>query len=134
MANFTWSSSLSVNVPEIDKQHQQLFKALADLQEAMKAGKGKEEVVKVLNFLSDYVDKHFSDEEILMKKNNYPDFEKHKQIHEKFKAFVKEQKQKLSAQGADLSLVIQIQQQVGDWLVAHIAGEDKKYAPYIKQQ
>lgn len=134
MANFTWSQSLSVNVPKIDSQHQQLFKALSDLQDAMKAGKGKEEVVKMLNFLSDYVDKHFADEEDLMKKNNYPDFEKHKQIHEKFKSFVKEQKQKLSAQGADLSIVIQIQQQVGDWLVAHIAGEDKKYAPFIKQQ
>ncbi len=134
MANFSWSANLSVNVPKIDAQHQQLFKALTDLQEAMKAGKGKEEVLKTIDFLSNYVDKHFADEEELLKKNNYPDFEKHKQIHEKFKNFIKEQRQKVSAQGADLSIVIQLQQQLGDWLISHIASEDKKYAPFIKQQ
>lgn len=134
MANFSWSANLSVNVPKIDAQHQQLFKALTDLQEAMKAGKGKEEVLKTIDFLSNYVDKHFADEEELMKKNNYPDFEKHKQIHEKFKSFVKEQRQKVSAQGADLIIVVQLQQKLGDWLISHIASEDKKYAPFIKQQ
>ncbi len=134
MATFNWSTNLSVGVPQIDAQHQQLFKALADLQEAMKAGKGKEEVLKTIDFLSNYVVKHFADEEELMKKNNYPDFEKHKQIHEKFKSFVSEQRNKVAAQGADLSTVIQLQQQLGDWLISHIAGEDKKYSPFIKQQ
>jgi hemerythrin len=132
MAIFQWNQTLSVGNQKIDQQHQQLFEALAKLQDAMKAGKGKEEVMSTLRFLSNYVDKHFADEEELMKKHNYPDFENHKKIHENFKAKVKEYINKYNASGADLSTIVTVQQEVGDWLIKHIGYEDKKYAPYIK--
>jgi hemerythrin len=42
MALIQWNDSLSVNVVEIDKQHQKLVRMINELNDAMRQGKGKE--------------------------------------------------------------------------------------------
>ena len=42
MAIIQWNDSLSVNVVEIDKQHQKLVAMINDLNDAMRQGKGKD--------------------------------------------------------------------------------------------
>lgn len=45
---------LTVGDSKIDEQHKQLFKAADDLAEAIFAGRGKEELEKTIDFLSEY--------------------------------------------------------------------------------
>jgi hemerythrin len=46
-----WNSSLSVGVDLIDTQHQELFRRIDSFYDAMKAGRGQDEVLKVLDFM-----------------------------------------------------------------------------------
>ncbi|MDR2483734.1 MAG: hemerythrin family protein, partial [Treponema sp.] len=72
----------------VDKQHQQLFDAINGLLEACERGKGKDELKKSLDFLSDYTVKHFFDEEQLLKKHGFTQLPGHHQYHEAFKKTV----------------------------------------------
>lgn len=58
-----YDDSLSTGVRSIDDQHKELFDKINNLLAACREGKGKEEVAKVMKFLSDYVIDHFGTEE-----------------------------------------------------------------------
>ena len=63
MALIQWSSSLSVKVKQIDDEHQKLIKLINDLNDAMRVGKGKEALGKIINELVNYAAVHFNTEE-----------------------------------------------------------------------
>jgi hemerythrin-like metal-binding protein len=60
---FEWEPSLAVGHEVIDAQHQELFKRVNTLLEACKAGRGKEEILGVMEFLEAYIGEHFRAEE-----------------------------------------------------------------------
>ena len=49
----------------IDSEHRQLFAAVNDLMDACSQGHGRDKIQSTVQFLSDYVVKHFGDEENL---------------------------------------------------------------------
>lgn len=49
----------------IDREHRQLFDAINRLMDACGQGQGRAVLQQTLNFLNDYVKKHFGDEEAL---------------------------------------------------------------------
>ena len=71
MSLIVWDDSLSVNVTEIDRQHQQLVSMLNDLHNAMKAGHGKEMLRNILSGLINYTDTHFKTEEKYFIKSSF---------------------------------------------------------------
>lgn len=79
-----YDDSLSTGVRNIDDQHKELFDKINNLLAACREGKGKEEVAKVMQFLSDYVIDHFGTEERYMVTYRYPDYPSHKARHEEF--------------------------------------------------
>ncbi len=131
MANIQWSPDLSVNVSEIDIQHQQLFKMINDLDDAMRQGKGKDVVGKIINGLLSYTITHFGKEEKYFAQFNYPDAEPHKAAHGKFIDKVKGFKNDFET--GKLGLSIQVMSFLNDWLRDHIKVVDKKYGPFFNQ-
>lgn len=127
-----WTSALSVGVAAIDDQHKELFERVNQLIEACNQGKGKEVVGQVLDFLADYVKVHFRDEEALMQKYDYPEFENHKAVHQRFIEDFGQLKEKLDREGPGLSLVLQTNRLVVNWLTAHIHRMDKAVGNHIK--
>ena len=81
MSLLAWSSVFSVGVAEIDNQHKKLVDMANRLNDAMKAGQGKEAIGKVLNELVSYTATHFAYEERLMDQHKYPMSPEHKQEH-----------------------------------------------------
>ena len=79
-----WDDSLVVGVTEIDHQHQNLVRMICDLHEAMRSGKGKEQVESILRELEDYAVEHFGYEENLMEQYKYPGYLNHRKEHEAF--------------------------------------------------
>jgi hemerythrin len=77
-----WNDNLAVGVNSIDNQHKELFSKINDLLVAMKSGNGNNEIFKMLNFLENYVTKHFNDEESIQRKNNYPGYNIQHEQHE----------------------------------------------------
>ena len=129
---FVWKDEYSVGIKEIDDQHKELFKRINALYNALLSGKGKSQIGEMIVFLADYVVEHFDSEEKFMKKYNYPDYEPHHEIHEKFKQRIQELKKEYEENGATSYLAIITQRDVGDWLINHILKVDTKYIPYLK--
>jgi len=129
-----WRENLAIGVKEIDDQHKELFKIVNDLFEACNKAKGKEEVGKVIDFLGDYVVKHFNNEEKLQQKHNYPDYASHKQKHELFIQEFIELKNQFEKEGPSGLFVIKVNKKVIDWLVQHIGKVDKALGLYLKNK
>lgn len=129
MAAIQWTNSLSVNVSEIDQQHQRLIQMINDLDDAMRQGKGKETVGKIIQNMIAYTGTHFSTEEKYFDRFGYPDAAVHKKTHADFVKKAKEVKQKFD-QG-QLGLPIEVMNFLSGWLGSHIKGEDKKYSPFF---
>ena len=128
---YSWDKSLETGNLSIDMQHKSLIAAINELLEACSQGKGRIEVSKTLDFLQDYVVKHFADEEKLQLQSAYPDYKVHKEKHEAFKVAVKNIVDEFKASGANIQLVAKVNTSVGSWLINHIKTEDKKVAMHI---
>lgn len=115
----------------IDSEHRELFAAVNNLMDACTQGKGRDQIQKTVQFLGDYVAKHFRDEEGLQTKSNYPGYPAHKQFHDGYRRKLAETTQVLTREGpsvkalSDLNGVVAI-------LVSHIRTEDKRLARHIK--
>ncbi|MDR2304484.1 MAG: hemerythrin family protein [Treponema sp.] len=129
---YLWDASLETGHEMIDEQHKQLFKAVNDLLRTCDQGKGIEELKKSLDFLTEYTIKHFFDEEKIQQKYNYPDFENHRQLHEKFKKDVRDLSVQMIMKGASPGLLGEVKSKIGDWLVTHIKVQDLKLAAHLK--
>lgn len=132
MALIDWSDSYSVKIKEIDNQHAKLVGIINELHTAMKEGKGKETIGKVLDELINYTEVHFKFEESLMGKNNYPELYPHKIQHVELVRQVMEFKKNLIAGNVVLSQ--EVQSFLKKWLVDHIIGTDKKYTPFLNSK
>jgi hemerythrin len=129
MALLQWDSSFSVNVVEIDKQHQKLVAMINNLNDAMKQGKGKDALAIIINELFTYAGNHFATEEKYFDKFKYPAATSHKFEHTNFVKKVSEFKNGFDS--GKMSLTIEVMNFLKDWLKGHIQGTDKKYGPFF---
>ena len=116
---------------EIDTQHKRLFQLADQLHAAMTAGKGKEILSKTLADLIDYTKRHFASEERLMQRFHYPEYAKHKALHDKLTAQVVQFQQDFAS--GSVPVTIQLLQFLKDWLQHHIGETDRKIALFLDQ-
>jgi hemerythrin len=132
--DYKWDSSLETGNELIDGQHKGLFDAINKLLDTCRQGRGKEELSKSLDFLTQYTIKHFFDEEQLQQKYKYPDFQNHKKYHDEFKITVRDLSHEMILKGASDKLIEEVKAKIGGWLVTHIKGQDLKVAAHIRAQ
>ncbi|GHV69341.1 hypothetical protein AGMMS49928_11240 [Spirochaetia bacterium] len=132
--HYLWDDSLSIGIKKIDDQHRQLFDAVNNLIDAVEQGRGKDELKKALDFLTNYTVTHFADEEEIQKQYGYPDFENHHRIHESFKKMAVALAKEFLEAGTNEALVKEVKRKFGDWLVTHIKGQDSKLGVFISQK
>lgn len=126
-----WNPNLSVGNNKIDQQHQDLLINIEKIQELDSTNLNKKEAESLLKFISDYMVKHFDEEEVLLKKNNYPDLAKHHEIHEKFKRDMNEAIDKARIQDYSKISLSSVKIKLNSWLISHIMNEDRKYSKYL---
>lgn len=131
MALIDWDESLSVNVWAIDLQHKKLVAMINDLHDAMKSGKGKDVLGKILSGLVIYTDTHFKAEEKYFAQFNYPDTAAHMKEHAAFVKKVSDFQHDFEA--GRLTVSIDTLYFLRDWLRGHIQGTDKKYSAFFNQ-
>jgi hemerythrin-like metal-binding protein len=132
MAYMNWRSDWEVGHSKIDEQHKSLVEAINTLHAAMKQGKGKDEVRRILVFLRDYTVDHFKTEEALMDAHRYPGAAAHKAIH----ADLVKQVATLvtdfqSGKPVMTSAVLDF---LEDWLIKHIMSEDTALGAFLKSK
>lgn len=116
----------------IDSEHTQIFDAVNELLDACSSGHGRDKIAHTAEFLAGYVSKHFSDEEALQRKCQYPNMEKHLKFHVKYKKDVADFVDKMKKDGATVQTLGELNALAG-LLINHIRQEDKRLAAYIRE-
>ena len=132
MALIQWNNGYSVNVAEIDQQHQTLIRMINELNDAMSQGKGKEVLGRIIGGLTAYTGTHFATEERYFDRFGYPDADSHKQNHAAFVRKVGDVREKFRK--GQLGLTIEILDFLSDWLGEHITRSDRQYGPFFNQK
>ena len=115
----------------IDGQHKELIDKINKLLDSCEVGNDKLTAIKTLDYLADYTDFHFGEEEKLQESISYPGIEQHKKEHEKLRRVVEELHEMLEEQeGPTETFVAQVQENVINWLYNHIKGFDRSVAEY----
>lgn len=116
----------------IDGQHKELIDRINKLVRTCENGSCQLEAIKMLDYLADYTDFHFKEEEALQEEVGYPGLEEHKKRHDEFRVAVNELHEMLvEEEGPSEAFVQAVQNNVTDWLYHHIKGFDCSVAAYI---
>ena len=134
MAKVEWHDSLSVNVELIDEQHKMLIQRLSDLHEAVGAHKGPNEIVRTLDFLSEYTEFHFGTEEKHMKANDYPQIAEHMTLHDEFRGTIANLGEDFQEEGATAGLADSIETLLINWLLKHIRMTDVQFGEFLREK
>jgi methyl-accepting chemotaxis protein len=126
VSDFEWDERYQLDVISMDKEHRILIAIMNKFLSALNFN-DKIEIENTFMELANYTVKHFSDEEAFMESIRFPEFEKHKIIHEELVQKVLSFKANIT----DGSLnKVEISDFLKDWLAYHIVGQDKKYAKF----
>lgn len=125
-----WTENLSVEIELIDNQHKQLIKMINEIA-SMVLKHQETDVLAILNGLQEYTETHFSEEEDLFRKSEYPDVDKHVKEHGYFIAKLDEFEKDYNKE--DVSLSLNLLQFLKDWLFYHIEIVDASYASYVRK-
>jgi len=127
MPTITWGPELETGIDIIDRQHRHWTELMNDLVDAVKEGRGLDQVGTTLAELADYSISHFRTEEGLMKRANYDkeELDLHLREHRVFTSQVAMYKDRVELQQIQLS--IQVAEYMREWLVQHITGSDRDY-------
>lgn len=127
-----WSDSMTTGVAEFDDAHKTLILWVNKLSVAMKAGKGNDEVLRILSFLGTYATKHFSSEEGCMNRHKCPTALANKKAHSEFLVYFTKMKLDIEKTGVTTVKVLELQQALGNWLKNHIMKIDTALLTCVK--
>lgn len=117
---------LGTGVETIDEQHRKLIDMINELMDATSAGRGRTEIGKMMQFLSDYVVEHFSHEECVMAERQCPVADVNRKAHEHFVEDFEVLRSQFEAEGPTLRVTMEVQKRVVNWLTHHIRGCDRQ--------
>lgn len=125
-----WHKSLETGIDSIDRQHKQLFDNIDILKDVSQ----KDRYAQILEFLGEYVRKHFADEEGMHFRLTYPKAANHKKMHSDFVIVFNNLKNEFDTAGEKLAVLMKINKTVIDWLTGHIMVHDKMFAEYCRER
>lgn len=138
-----WQSSMSVEEPNIDRQHQKLMAGINKLHEIESPDKKINKVRESINLAENYILEHFSYEQDYMAKIKFPGLRKHIKLHEKFIQFFNDFKKDLNKTISNKDILVseavsalleKCRIFMADWWKNHMLKEDQKYHHYAKKK
>lgn len=123
-----WDKHCRLGLDDMDTQHRLLFAIAGELDEIHNPEEQGPEIKYLINHIRKYVNEHFAYEEAFLEQNNYPDLEKHKEMH---KTIVEEINHTLTKSKDLSSLLDQLRYLMTVWIKEHILETDKRYAMWF---
>lgn len=114
-----WNDSFATGHAMVDHDHQQLIKALNELETALQQGASEAHLVEILSFLICYAIEHFAREEALMERVQCPVRAGNCQAHARLKARLAEWVPLLKKEGAPEHARM-IHDELSVWIQEHI--------------
>ena len=129
--NLIWSEQYRIGDERIDKEHQYLFEIQRQIADINPANTSADTVRPILNELLDYTQIHFRDEELLMRRIKYSDYELHIKEHMTIVRGLEDLMEEFKL-GYSVTLV-DILRLLEDWIVNHTLSEDMKLAKALTE-
>lgn len=115
----------------IDREHRMLIDLINQTLDEVNKGMGKDELLKGINALDEYVKTHFADEERLQIESNYPQYESHKKWHTYYIKEIEKLKEDFINDGSTNIMINNLNKKAGE-LLSHIRNVDRALAAYIR--
>ena len=131
MTFIQWNDSFKVGHKLVDFDHMTLVNITNELFMRVDRGFSNEEISQTIACLIDYVERHFEREEELFRNSDYPDVDKHLEMHKDISKTVKD----IAAIYQNDASAINIQEVLEflkKWLTNHIMKADQGYVEYLK--
>lgn len=121
---------LETGLADIDDQHAQLLACLDELK-AFVGGKYEfAATFTAVQTLLGYTEQHFTYEEDLLRRCDYPELEEHINEHARLITEVRHQWARIEQGDADIAR--EVVETIERWIVDHINSEDVEYAKFIQ--
>lgn len=130
-----WDPKFEIGIPVIDEQHKKLVELCnrfyLELLQYKSEGTPTWDYAlkKALRECVEYVQTHFKNEETLMTACGYPNFAEHKKMHDMFIKKILETTDGFET--ATIGVAFKFVKFLYDWILSHIAHEDKLYVKYV---
>jgi hemerythrin len=125
---------LLTGIDDIDAQHRELFERIRSLLDAQRHRRGREEVVRLLEFLGAYAVEHFAGEEREMEATGYPRLEGHRAEHRQFVKELEILRHELKSEGPTSLFAIRVGNRVTEWLREHIYRTDRLLGEWLRDR
>jgi hemerythrin-like metal-binding protein len=125
-----WNEDLELGLESIDQEHKGLIEHYERLYQKMKKGEGHDYCIELLNYLKNYVNTHFANEEAFLDKINYTDSDNHKDIHNAFKTDLLMIANEFELHEIDNLKLIKFNLFIKNWCMYHILVEDRNYIEF----
>jgi hemerythrin-like metal-binding protein len=128
----TWDSGLSVGVKEIDYQHKEIINLINYCIINCNGDKNNEKRIFETLVLAgiNNMTEHFSTEEEILKRTDYPKYNEHKEEHEKVLKELKKTIDEVKDNIKELNL-LKILLFLRDWIIKHLLEHDKEAKEYF---
>jgi hemerythrin len=130
MRIFEWSEAHAVYIPEVDEEHQQIFRLCDDLQRAMIAGAATPEVLSIVDDLVIHAAQHFSHEEREMREAGYSLYAWHRRQHHAARTRIRLLERRVRR--GDRDAAIELLEFLSGWLSDHVRLADRMLGAYLR--
>ena len=126
-----WNSNYAIGHEQVDSEHKEIF-GMVDKLLADDFRDRPDKIKSTVDFLVDYVARHFNNEESLMAESNYPKTAEHIGQHKAFVKTVGELVQKVEQNLNSIDFVLEVNNVIVNWLAEHVMGSDKMLVEHYK--
>ena len=131
MAQAKWGNNLSLSVPQMDCEHWQLIVEADAFSAAVHAGASRTELEMRLTRLIEGFQRHFDDEEALMRSHSFPGTAFHAGEHRKLIGQMVGLRDALGSGGVKLCDALALFVRL--WTEQHIQGPDASFAGFLHE-
>jgi hemerythrin-like metal-binding protein len=123
---------MKIGEKTIDAEHDLQMQLLDSLTNALQKGGDFSPTRYVLEQFIEFSDMHFLSEQLVMRLNSYPGYERHLEEHTRLMRKVREIRE-IIIRGEKVPSLETIQE-LRDWLLNHIATEDAAFGEFIRKK
>lgn len=127
-----WDEKYRVGNDQIDQEHQYLFQLINEFYDAFAEKRERTLVLALLSRLVDYAERHFTNEEALMRASVYPALDEHHHHHEKLFEQIFDLNEKLANRAFNPSHETALF--LKSWLADHIVQEDTLLGAHLQNK
>jgi hemerythrin-like metal-binding protein len=127
-----WTDTYKLGIPSVDTDHKLLVDLLNRFFAQAQDGGATAELGETLSELVGQTKAHFSREEVLLDRGDYPHLAQHIAEHKRLLQQMGHFLTPYQAGSASRELTIETAEFLRHWLLDHIMQEDMPYRPYLK--